>query len=277
MQYVDYKLGGAAMSFKENILQKIRFDQLHKTVVSSLGPPDSGRRLDREAMARLLKFSTYKPTPVRDLALYIKPDSGDPPAILLLDNELKVYKTSPEDVALRKSPTVKEMVSIRNAIKILNDKDVVISRGRETADAVHAELVAALDLSFTAADLDALAGDGKAALENKYADGVLEILTIFMEILEWPPAPSALRLSHHHIWGPRFAKGVGETVLSPVLIFSLTHNRLCLSEAQVSTKGPRRQEALDEIVASAGEDDETLAGAAVWESLRQRALPQARG
>jgi hypothetical protein len=169
------------------------------------------------------------------------------------------------------------MVSIRNAIKILNDKDVVISRGRDTADALHAELVSALNLSFSAADLDALVADGRAALENKYADGVLEILTIFMEILDWPPAPSALRLSHHHIWGPRLAKGVGETVLSPVLIYSLAHNRLCLSEAQVSTRGPQRQEFLHGVVENTGEDEETVAGAAVWEALRKRALPRAIG
>jgi hypothetical protein len=265
------------MGFKENILQKIRYDNLHTTIVNSLGPPDSGRRLDKEVMARLLKFSNYKPSRIRDLDLYTKPDSGDPPAILLLDNELKVYKTTPEDVALRKSPTVKEMVSIRNAIKILSDKDVVISRGRDTADAVHAELVSALDLSFSITDLEALVADGRAALENKYAEGVLEILTIFMEILDWPQAPSALRLSHHHIWGPRIAKGVGETVLSPVLIYSLSHNRLCLSEAQVSTRGAQRQEFLHGVVENAGEDEETLAGAAVWEALKKRALPQAVG
>jgi hypothetical protein len=265
------------MGFKVNILQKIRFDQLHKTIVNSMGPPDSGRRLDKEAMARLLKFSPYKPTRVRDLDLYIKPDSGDPPAILLLDNELKIYRTTPEDIALRKSPTVKEMVSIRNAIKILNDKDVVISRGRDTADALHADLVAALDLSFTSTDLDGLVADGKAALENTYADGVLEILTIFMEILQWPPAPGALRLSHHHIWGPRLAKGVGETVVAPILIYSLIHNRLCLSESKVSAKDPQRQEILNALVANTDEDEQTLAGAAVWEALKKRALPKAVG
>jgi hypothetical protein len=265
------------MGFKDNILQKIRFDQLHKTIVNSMGPPDSGRRLDKEAMARLLKFSSYKPTRVRDLDLYIKPDSGDPPAILLLDNELKIYQTTPEDIALRKSPTVKEMVSIRNAIKILNDKDVVISRGRDTADALHADLVAALDLSFTSTDLDGLVADGKAALENTYADGVLEILTIFMEILQWPPAPGALRLSHHHIWGPRLAKGVGETVVAPILIYSLIHNRLCLSESPVSAKDPQRQEILNALVANTDEDEQTLAGAAVWEALKKRALPKAVG
>jgi hypothetical protein len=265
------------MGFKENMLQKIRFDQLHTTIVNSMGPPDSGRRLDKAAMARLLKYSTYQASRVRDLDLYIKPDSGDPPTILLLDNELKIYKTTPEDVGLRKSPTVKEMVSIRNAIKILNDKDVVVSRGRDTADALHAELVAALDLSFTEADLDGLVADGRAALENRYADGVREILTIFMELLEWPPAPKALSLPHHHIWGARLPKGVGETVLSPVVIFSLTHNTLCLTESQLRSRDPDRFDTLNLIVAQAGEDDETVAGAAVWNALKRRALAGAVG
>jgi hypothetical protein len=265
------------MGFKENILQKMRFDQLHSTIVNSMGPPDSARRLDKAAVARLLKFGTYQARQVRDLELYIKPDSGDPPAILLLDNELKIYKTTPEDVALRKSPTVKEMVSIRNAIKILNDKDVVVSRGRETADTLHAELVAALDLSFTAADLDGLVADGRGALENRYAEGVREILTIFMEILEWPTAPKALSLPHHHIWGARLPKGINETVLSPVVIFSLSHNLLCLSENQVRSRDPDRLDTLNNIVSTAGEDEQTLVGAAVWEALKRRALPKAVG
>lgn len=263
------------MGFKENILQKIRFDQLHKTIVNSLGTPDSGRRLDKAAMATLLKYSTYESHQVRDLTLYVKPESGQPPAILLLDNELKIYKTTPEDVALRKSPTVKEMVSIRNAIKILNDKDVVISRGRETADALLAELIGALDLSFSAADLDGLVADGKAAQENKYADGVLEILTIFMEILQWPPAPKSLTQAHFHIWGAHLPKGVGETVLSPVAIFSLAHNTLYLSDQQISSRDKDRQEVLNAIISGAGEDEETLTDTAAWTALKQKALPGA--
>lgn len=263
------------MGFKENILQKIRFDQLHKTIVNSLRTPDNGRRLDKAAMATLLKYSTYEARKVRDLELYVKPESGQPPAILLLDNELKIYKTTPEDVALRKSPTVKEMVSIRNAIKILNDKDVVISRGRETADALLGELIGALDLAFSAADLDGLVADGQAAQENKYADGVLEILTIFMEILQWPPAPKSLSQAHYHIWGTRLPKGVGETVLSPVVIYSLAHNTLYLSDQQISSGDKDRQEVLSAIMLGAGADEETLTDSAVWTGLKQKALPMA--
>lgn len=265
------------MGFKDNILQKIRFDQLYKTIVNSLGTPDSGRRLDKAAMATFLKYSTYQARQVRDLDLYVKPESGDPPTILLLDNELKVYKTTPEDVALRKSPTVKEMVSIRNAIKILNDKDVVISHGRETADVLLAELIGSLDLSFTTADLDGLVADGKAAQENKYADGVIEILTIFMEILQWPPAPKSLSQAHYHIWGARLSKGVGETVLSPVVIYSLAHNTLFLSEQQISSRDKDRQEALDAIISASREDEETRKDSAAWTALKQKALPMAEG
>lgn len=263
------------MGFKDNILQKIRFDQLHKTIVNSLGTPDSGRRLDKAAMATLLKYSTYEALQVRDLELYVKPESGQPPAILLLDNELKVYKTTPEDVALRKSPTVKEMVSIRNAIKILNDKDVVISRGCETADTLLAELVGTLDLSFSKADLDGLVADGKAAQENTYADGVMEILTIFMEVLQWPPAPKALSQAHHHIWGARLDKGVGETVLSPVVIYSLVNNALYVSEQQISSRDEDRQEVLNAVVSGAEADEDTLTDSAAWTALKQKALPRA--
>jgi hypothetical protein len=60
-----------------------------------------------------------------------------------------------------------------------------------------------------------------------------------------------------------------------VVIYSLTHNRLCLSEAQVSSKDPQRHEFLNAVVTNAGEDDEIVAGSAVWEYLKKRALPYA--
>ena len=47
------------MSFKENLLKKIQIDALAKRVISSLGPPDSGMRIDKEAMRSLLEMSIY--------------------------------------------------------------------------------------------------------------------------------------------------------------------------------------------------------------------------
>jgi hypothetical protein len=36
------------MSFKENLLKKIRIDKMTKIVLNSIGPPDSGRKVDKQ-------------------------------------------------------------------------------------------------------------------------------------------------------------------------------------------------------------------------------------
>ena len=137
------------MGFRENLLKKIQIEDLAQGILRSIDPQDSAKRMDREAMRQLLEMSTYSYRKERDLDLYMLNEKE----ILALDNELKIYRTTAEDIGLRKSPTIKEMVSFRNAIKILNDKDVVVSRKSDTVLRIRSELVAALDLSFAAADI----------------------------------------------------------------------------------------------------------------------------
>ncbi|MEJ2041278.1 MAG: hypothetical protein P8X55_20470, partial [Desulfosarcinaceae bacterium] len=121
------------MSFKDNLLKKIKIDRLAEKVRHSLGAPaDSPRRVDRETMKTLLSMGPFRHQQERDLDLYFISRDDGPEQILALDNEMKIYRTTAEDVALRKSPTIKEMVSIRNAIKILSDKDVVVSAKAES-------------------------------------------------------------------------------------------------------------------------------------------------
>ena len=49
---------------------------------------------------------------------------------------------------MRKSPTIKEMISIRNAFKIINDKDVKISTKDESLKTIQKECIDLIDLSF---------------------------------------------------------------------------------------------------------------------------------
>ena len=125
------------MSFKENILKQIRINKTAKQVILSIGPPDSGRKVDKDAMRRLLEMSPYTYRKERDLDLYLEDAESEKKKILVLDNDLAIYDTFVEDVVLRKSPTVKEMISIRNAIKILNDSDVVISKKEESVKTIQ--------------------------------------------------------------------------------------------------------------------------------------------
>jgi hypothetical protein len=254
------------MGFRENILKKIQIEALADGILRSIDPQDSTKRLDREAMRRLLEMGPYTYRKERDLDLYVLNGTE----ILALDNELKIYRTTADDIGLRKSPTVKEMVSFRNAFKILNDKDVVVSRRSDTVSRIRSELVDALDLSFSAADIESLAADGSEALENGYADGVIEILTLFAELLHFQKAPKIFQLSHHHIWGALERPRDGEWRFGPLVMFGLMHNSLKMIEKPISGLD---REALEKYrQAAKTEDSAGLAGDKVWQALKKAVL-----
>jgi hypothetical protein len=221
-------------------------------------------------MRSLLDMGDFSYQRERDLDLYLYPDADGARLILVLDNELKVYKTTVKDVALRKSPTTKEMISIRNAIKILNDKDVVVSRKADTVEQVRARLVSGLDLSYGPGDLDALARDGRDALQNNYAEGVIEILTLFAELLGYVNAPKVFHLPHQESWGRLETTATGETAYGPLVVF----NRMRYSLQMVY--GPiysRDKSALDTFRAAAGKEGAAdLEGPEVWEALKEAVL-----
>ncbi len=224
------------MGFKENLRQKITIDRLAGQVLASWGAPDDPGRIDRQAMEELLALSTFTYQRERDLDLYIRDHGDGTLAVLVLDNELKLFHTSIEDVALRKSPTVKEMVSIRNAIKILSDKDVVVSAKADTVERLKQELIGALDLTHTRADVEAIASDGRNALENRYADGVIDILTLFAELLGYVKAPKHFEVAHTRIWGQVGTDAAGVQRFGPLVMFSLLDNGLKMVREPISAK-----------------------------------------
>jgi hypothetical protein len=257
------------MGFRDNLLKKIEITRLADKVVRSINPADSTQRIDRDAMRQLLGVGDYAYMKERDLDIYRIGDGH----LLLLDNELKIYNTTIEDVALRKSPTVKEMLSIRNAIKILNDKDVVISRKADTVRHVQTELVDSLDLSYTPGDIASLAEDGLQALKNKYAEGVIEIMTLFAELLEFREAPKAFQALHHRIWGRVARSDKGESLFGPAVIFSMMHNSLKMHPHVVNSADKAAIQRYGQIVK--GDIEADLADTQVVERLKQMVLEKA--
>ncbi len=223
------------MSFKENLLKKIKIDKLAKQVMATIGPPGSPRKVDKHLMRQLLEMSAYTYRKERDLDLYLQDDQFHITKILVLDNDLAIYNSFVEDVALRKSPTVKEMISVRNVIKILNDTDVVISKKEESVKTIQQECIATLDLDFDASDLEEIVKDGIASLEKEYTDGVIEALELLAEILGYQPAPKAFKMDHHRIMGAVVRKESGEIVMGPMVIYSLIHNDLTLIDQPVGS------------------------------------------
>ncbi len=221
------------MGFKENLLQKMKIDMLTGQVQQTIGvTPEGPQRLDRDAMRELLVMAGYTHQSERNLDFYFMDGSKQ---ILVLDNELKIYRADVADVAMRKNPTVKEMVSIRNAIKILSDKDVVVSRKDETLQRIRNELLARLDLTYTPGDIEALALEGRTALRNDSTEGLIEILTLFTELLDYRKAPKVFAAAHHHVWGKVKEPHPGDIVMEPILLFGLLHNRLGLVRGPVSS------------------------------------------
>ncbi len=254
------------MGFRENLRKKIDINRLAHRVVRSINPKDGTQRIDLEAMRQLLALGTYPYRKERDLDLFRIGDRH----LLLLDNELKIYDTTAEDVALRKSPTVKEMLSLRNAIKILNDKKVVISRKADTVRHVQTDLMDGLDLSYTPADIDAMAEDGLEALKNKYAEGVIEIITLFAELLEFVKAPKMFRVAHHHIWGSLTRSDTDQQLFGPAVIFSLMHNALKMHPYKINSTDKADMQRFTQVVK--GEMEADLKDNQVLERLKAMVL-----
>ena len=158
-------------------------------VIDSIGPPESGRKVDKDTMRRLIKLASFTYKRKRDLDLYIENPDSEKTRIFVLDNDLAIYKTSVYDVAMRKSPTVKEMMNPFNVIKILKDDDVVISKKEVSVKTIQKICIDRLNLSFTASDLDEIVADGIASLNNGYFDGVMEAMDLFAEILLFSELP----------------------------------------------------------------------------------------
>jgi len=230
------------MSFKENILKKIEVNRLADRVTDSLRPRGDIHKIDKASMRRLLDMAGYRRIEERDLELYVPEGDTDPKKILVLDNGLAVYQTTVADVAMRKSPTVKEMISIRNVIKILKDDDVVISRKGNSVEAVRQACIDALDLSFTEADLDSIRLDGAASLESDYPDGVIESIDIFAELLGYGPPPKAFKLRHCKVTGAVSTKPGGEILYGPIVLFSLIHHFLKLIDTPISSFDGKKME-----------------------------------
>jgi hypothetical protein len=175
----------AAMSFKENLKAKINLDRLLQKLVSTIREPPGKRWLDKVLTQELLEMTDLEHKKFRDLHLYIRPLEGEIMEVLVFDNELPIYHTTVADVALRKSPYWQEMFSIRNIRKIMNDRDVIISKGKESLKRLHANALALLDLSYTGDDLALLLEDARNSLERKSIGQIQESLDLFVDLLDF--------------------------------------------------------------------------------------------
>ena len=262
------------MSFKENLLQKIKIDEMAKQVVASIGPMESGRKVDKKIMRSLLEMTSYTYKRKRDLDLFIEDPDAEKTRILVLDNDLAIYNTSVYDVAMRKTPTVKEMMNPFNVVKILKDTDVVISKKEESVKTIQKECIDRLNLSYDESDLDGIARDGIASLEREYADGVMESIDLFAEILGYSAPPKPFRIGHHKIVGALTKKESGEVLYGPMALYSIIHNTIKLVDQQVGSSDREKIEFVQQV--AAGKEQASSEGSLVFQYLKKTALLQSR-
>ena len=258
------------MSFKENLLKKIKIDQLARKVLRSIGTAESGLKIDKDAMRSLLEMGSYQHRQERDLDLYIEQSDNGKSLILVLDNELPIYKTTVEDVVMRKSPYTKEMLSIRNIIKILKDSDVKLSRKEASVKAVQKKIIDRLDLTYQESDIASLAEDGSLSLENGYYEGILENLALFSELLDYKPPPPAFRIPHHEILGVVNKKANGEIVYGPAVALSRVDNTLRLIKDSISSMDKSKMELYQKVIQAKKPAD--AEGADVFRYLKEEVL-----
>ena len=257
------------MSFKDQLRKKIEINALAARIMASMGPPDSGRRVDKDLVRQLLAEGGYEKIVERDMELYRLSPPGDTPRLLVLDNDLPIYGTGVEDVVLRKSPVVKEMLNIRNVMKILNDADVVISKKDVSLNTLREELIGGLDLRFTAEDIDDLVYDGRSALTNRYVEGVQETLRFMADILGYVPAPKALQVAHHTVWGA-CGKISGGTLFGPIVLYDAMHNALKQLQQPIDWSNPEDMARYEAVVSGATSADQN--GEEVFKALGKRIL-----
>jgi hypothetical protein len=226
------------MGFKENLLKKMDIDKLAAQVSSTVEPQADAAKFDKASARRLIEmggFPRVEPED-RDLELYILENETDKKTIIVLDNGLAIYHTTIDDVALRKSPTVKEMISIRNARKILSDNDVRVSKRTDSVRTVKNMLLDRLDLSYSDADIDGIAYEGAASLEGKDTDGVLQSLSLFSEILGFQNAPKLFQSSDCEIKGSLEMGSGGEMRFGPNFIYDKDHNSLKFISSKIDSR-----------------------------------------
>ena len=264
------------MHFKENLKRKIRIDRLTRRVLNSMGPVDSDRRIDKPAMRKLLEMADYQSRTERDMEIYSPDFNTSPAEILVLDNELPIYRTTFEDVLLRKNPTTREMISIRNIIKILNDKDIVVEKRHDAALRIRQELVSELDLSYTAADIESIEADGVNALSSGEPDGVTQALELFSELTGLRMPPLSLDMPGIFILGD-YREGDTEAPFfgSPMIVCNRHENTLQLFESGIRGAGIREKDAYREFFDGTVKPE--LEGQSVFDWLKKRVADQMDG
>jgi len=258
------------MSFKENLLRKIEIDRLATRVIASCGMAPARPPIDKEAMRRLLEMSPYQYQRERDLDLYVKPVEGELKMILVLDNELPIFRSTIKDVVVRRSPRTLDLWSIRTIRNILVDSDIKQSVRGQSVETVQRDAIEQLDLTYTDKDIEELAIDGMAWLEGGIANEVEKTLTMFAELLGYCKPPRHFGLDHTVCYGTPGSGPDKDVAFGPLVLYRRADNTLLWIDERLFRSDQQQMEFLRAV--AAGESSVPMTGDAVFRKLKTNML-----
>ncbi|MFP4315621.1 MAG: hypothetical protein ACLFQR_05295 [Desulfovibrionales bacterium] len=171
------------MSLKENLKRKTRLDRLTREIDAKIRTAPGETRLNLDKVEEVLALTDFEHQRARDMHLWVRPLEGEKKEILVLDNDLPIYHSTVKDVAMRKTPYWQEMVNIKNIIKILNDKDVVRSKRKESLRHLYELALDQIDYSYTAEDIEELFKDAVRGLDAGSSETLQENVYLFFDLL----------------------------------------------------------------------------------------------
>jgi len=260
------------MSFQENLLQKIELERLASRVIASCGTEHVSHHIDKKSMGRLLELSPYQYQHERDLDLYVKPVEGELKMILVLDNELPIFRSTVKDVVTRRSPRTIEMWNFRTVRNILVDSDIKVSSTGKSVETVLKDAVDQLDLTYTDTDIENLAKEGMAWLAGSDASGVGKSLALFGALLGYEKPPKYFGLDNTVSYGVSASGQDNNAVFGPLVLYCPLDNTLAWIDQLFSSSDREQMKFLRSV--ATGQKSVPVTGDAVFEKLQANVLEQ---
>lgn len=157
------------MDLFKNIQKKISFDLLCARLSKSLKPQNDVSSIDKKSGKILLEMAGYSLLEARDLILYTR-ETGVKTEVIVLDGGLSFYNCSVDEVLVRKSPKIGEMLKFRNIKKILNDSDVVKFRKEETLIHLRKKFIESMAIKLSSNEVVKIFEKAVIELEAKAFD-----------------------------------------------------------------------------------------------------------
>ncbi len=258
------------MSFKDNLLQKIELERLASQVIASCGTKQVPSHIDKEAMQRLLELSPYQYRRERDLDLYVKPVEGELEMILVLDNELPIFRSTVKDVVTRRSPRTLEMWNFRTVRNILVDSDIKTSTRGKSVETVLGDATEQLDLTYTDTDIENLAKEGMVWLAGNDANNVEKSLSLFGALLGYEKPPKYFGLDNMVSYGVSAPGRDNDVVFGPLVLYRPVNNTLVWIDQSFSKSDRVQMEFLRSV--ATGQASVPVTGDEVFQKLQANVL-----